>query len=406
MRQRLWITGSAVAIVFGLAALMIHWSVNLIHTGLGLSFNWLGQTVGFSWLDHLLPNRPSDPRAWLLATGWINSLKVILFGLFIATLHTIAADTARSSSNPLLRRLAAGYVALIRQVPWIQLCIVAVLFGFAALLINNLSVNLIRTGLGLSFNWLGQTAGFALAEHALPYSPSDSYAWALTVAWFNSLKVILSGLVLATFLGVSAGAARGSSDPLLRRLAAGYVALIRQVPLLLQLLFWYFVAFLGLPDIPIGGLIKLSNQGIHLLGLDLSVEFCAVLMGLTVFTGASIAEVVRGGINSVPRGQWEAYRSLGLSEGLGLRRIVLPQALPAILPALTSQYLNLAKNSTLAIAVGFADLYAVSDTTITQTGRAIEGFILLLVSFLLLNLLISGGMGLLNRVVLGRGARA
>ena len=102
------------------------------------------------------------------------------------------------------------------------------------------------------------------------------------------------------------------------------------------------------------------------------------------------------------RGQWEAFRSLGLSEGLGLRRIVLPQALPAILPALTSQYLNLAKNSTLAIAVGYADLYAVSDTTITQTGRAIEGFLLLLLSFLLLNLLISGGMALINGAVLGR----
>jgi general L-amino acid transport system permease protein len=209
-------------------------------------------------------------------------------------------------------------------------------------------------------------------------------------------------LLLATMLGVAAGAARSSRNRLLRSLSGGYVALIRQVPLLLQLLFWYFVAFLGLPDTPVGGLIHFSNQGIRLLGLNLSVEFCSVLTGLVVFTGASIAEIVRGGINAVSRGQWEAFRSLGLSEGLGLRRIVLPQALPAILPALTSQYLNLAKNSTLAIAVGYADLYAVSDTTITQTGRAIEGFLLLLLSFLLLNLLISGGMALMNGAVLGR----
>ena len=114
-------------------------------------------------------------------------------------------------------------------------------------------------------------------------------------------------------------------------------------------------------------MIQLSNQGINLLGVTLSVEFAAVLLGLSVFTVASIAEVVRGGLDSVPRGQWEAFRSLGMTEGLGMRRIVLPQALPAILPALSSQYLNLAKNSTLAIAVGYADLYAVSDTTITQT---------------------------------------
>ena len=284
----------------------------------------------------------------------------------------------------------------------LQIGFAAVLLSLLALLINNLAVNLIRTGLGVNFSWLQRPAGFALAEHVLPYSPSDSYAWALAVGWFNSLKVILAGLVLSTLLGVGAGAARSSGNRLLRTLAGAYVALIRQVPLLLQLLFWYFVAFLGLPNTPAAGLIHFSNQGIRLLGLPLSVEFCSVLTGLTVFTGASIAEIVRGGINSVPRGQWEAYRSLGLADGLGLRRIVLPQALPAILPALTSQYLNLAKNSTLAIAVGYADLYAVSDTTITQTGRAIEGFLLLLLSFLLLNLLISGGMAAFNGAVLGR----
>ena len=136
-----------------------------------------------------------------------------------------------------------------------------------------------------------------------------------------------------------------------------------------------------------------------ILGLNLSVEFSAVLVGLSVFTGAAIAEVVRGGLDSVPRGQWEAFRSLGIGEALGMRRVVLPQALPAILPALSSQYLNLAKNSTLAIAVGYADLYAVSDTAITQTGRAIEGFLILLLSFLALNLLINAGMQVLNRVV-------
>ena len=289
-----------------------------------------------------------------------------------------------------------------RQSLLIQLGVGAVLMAGLGVLINNLTVNLIRTGIDLGFDWLKQPAGFALAETALPYAPSDSYLWALLIGWLNSLKVILAGLVLATVLGITAGAARISSNRLLRGLAGSYVAVIRQVPLLLQLLFWYFVAFLGLPDTGLGGLIKLSNQGIHLLGLNLSVEFCAILTGLTVFTGASIAEIVRGGINSVPRGQWEAFRSLGLGEGMGLRRIVLPQALPAILPALTSQYLNLAKNSTLAIAVGYSDLYAVSDTTITQTGNAIEGFLLLVLSFLLLNLLISGTMTAFNGLVLGR----
>lgn len=287
----------------------------------------------------------------------------------------------------------------------LQLGIVVVLLTLTGVLINNLAVNLIRTGLGLSFEWLSRPAGFALAEHPLPYRSSDPYAWALLVGWLNSLKVILAGLVTATVLGVLAGAARRSINPLLRQLAALYVGLIRQVPLLLQLLFWYFVALLGLPRTnpsPLGSLLTLTNQGISVLGVHLSVEFTAVLLGLSVFTGASIAEVVRGGLDSVPRGQWEAFRSLGLSEAMGLRRVVLPQALPAILPGLTSQYLNLAKNSTLAIAVGYADLYAVSDTTITQTGRAIEGFLLLLLSFLLLNLIINAAMQLLNRAVISR----
>lgn len=287
----------------------------------------------------------------------------------------------------------------------LQLGVVLVLLTVTGVLINNLAVNLIRTGLGLSFEWLSRPAGFALAEHPLPYRSSDPYAWALLVGWLNSLKVILAGLVSATVLGVLAGAARRSINPLLRQLAALYVGLIRQVPLLLQLLFWYFVALLGLPRTnpsPLGSLLTLTNQGIAVLGVHLSVEFTAVLLGLSVFTGAAIAEVVRGGLDSVPRGQWEAFRSLGLSEAMGLRRVVLPQALPAILPGLTSQYLNLAKNSTLAIAVGYADLYAVSDTTITQTGRAIEGFLLLLLSFLLLNLIINAAMQLLNRAVISR----
>ncbi|QNG26472.1 ABC transporter permease subunit [Synechococcus sp. HK01-R] len=288
---------------------------------------------------------------------------------------------------------------------WLQAVVLLAVLTLLGVLVNNLTVNLIRTGLGLSFSWLTRPAGFALAEHPLPFSPSDSYAWALLMGWLNSLKVIGAGLVAATLIGVSAGAARRSSNHLLRGLAALYVGLIRQIPLVLQLLFWYFVAFLALPSnpdsmSPLPLLFRLSNQGISLLGVPLSVEFCAVLVGLAVFSGASIAEVVRGGLDAVPRGQWEAFRSLGLPEGMGLRRIVLPQALPAILPGLSSQYLNLAKNSTLAIAVGYADLYAVSDTSITQTGRAIEGFLLLLLSFLLLNLLINGGMQLLNRLVM------
>ena len=283
----------------------------------------------------------------------------------------------------------------------VQLLFGIVLTAIITIFIGNLRVNLIRTGMGLSFNWIIQPSGFAIAEKSLSYKPSDNYLWALCIGWINSLKVILAGLTIATVLGLFAGIARISGNILLRTISTLYIVLIRQIPLLLQLMFWYFVVFLSLSTTPIsllGSIIVISNKTIKLMGLDLSVEYSSLLVGLSIFTGAAIAEVVRGGLNSVPKGQWEAFRCLGISERMGIFKIVLPQALPAIIPGLTSQYLNLAKNSTLAIAVGYADLYAISDTTITQTGRAIEGFLVLMISFLLLNILISGGMEGLNRL--------
>ena len=291
----------------------------------------------------------------------------------------------------------------INQKLFLQFGISIIFFGLFGILINNLTINLIRTGLGFNFSWLFKPASFALAEHPLPYTSSDSYAWALFIGWLNSLKVIVSSLILSTFLGTLIGYARTGTNSLLGLISAGYITIIRQTPLLLQLMFWYFVGFLGLKDnmfIQIKNIFNISNKGIEFSGLTFSSEFLALLFGLSIFTSAYIAEVIRGGILSVSRGQWEAFRSLGISERKGLIRIILPQALPAIIPGLTSQYLNLAKNSTLAIAVGYSDIYAINDTIINQTGRAIECFIILLFSFLLLNLLITNVMEIINRLIL------
>ncbi len=286
---------------------------------------------------------------------------------------------------------------------FLQIGICFLVISVFTILINNLTINLIRTGLGFNFSWLFKPASFALAEYTLPYSPSDSYGWALFIGWLNSLKVIISSLVLASVLGTLIGVARTSKNSLIALISAGYITIIRQTPLLLQLMFWYFIGFLGLKEnmfIHIKNIFKISNQGIELSGLNLSSEFSALLFGLGIFTSAYIGEVIRGGILSVPRGQWEAFRSLGLSEQKGLIRVIIPQALPAIIPGLTSQYLNLAKNSTLAIAVGYSDIYAINDTIINQTGRAIECFIILLISFLFLNLLISNSMEIFNKMIL------
>ena len=150
----------------------------------------------------------------------------------------------------------------------LQLGVCFIVISLVGILINNLIINLIRTGLGFDFLWLLKPASFALAEHPLPYSSSDSYAWALFIGWLNSLKVIVLSLVLATLLGTLIGFARTSTNRLFSLLSAGYITIIRQTPLLLQLMFWYFVGFLGLKEnifINIKSILQISNQGITFL---------------------------------------------------------------------------------------------------------------------------------------------
>ena len=286
---------------------------------------------------------------------------------------------------------------------FIQCLLIFLLLGLAGILINNLMINLTRTDIGFKFNWLNKPASFSLAEYSLPYSPSDSYAWALLIGWINSLKVIISSLFLATSLGALIGFLRVGKNSFFRIITAGYITVVRQTPLLIQLMCWYFIGFLSIRNnyfLSIRNIFFISNKGIEFFGINLSSEFSALLFGLSIFSSAFIAEVIRGGIQSVPIGQWEAYRSLGISEKQGFIKIIIPQALPAFIPGLTSQYLNLAKNSTLAIAVGYSDIYAINDTIINQTGRAVECFIILLLSFLILNLLITKVMRIIDKSIM------
>ena len=282
-----------------------------------------------------------------------------------------------------------------------------------AFLLGNLVRNLTAAGLLLSWRWLGQPAGFDIGESVVPFSAELPYWRGLLAGLANTLRVVISGLIGATVLGTLAGMANFSSNGLLRRLVRLYVEVVRNIPLLLQLVFWYFVVFLSLPNgtaaLQLPGVV-LAKSGLYLVDpqlingvwqapLRLSVEFSALLTGLVVYSGAYIAEVVRGGIASVPRGQWEAASSLGLGWWASLRHVVLPQALRVIVPGLNTQYISLAKNSSLAVAVGYADLYAVAETTLNQTGRAVEVVILLLGTYLVLDLLISAVMNGLNQLV-------
>jgi general L-amino acid transport system permease protein len=301
-----------------------------------------------------------------------------------------------------------------RLMPWLLQAVVGLLvLVLVAFLVGNLVRNLTQAGLLLTWSWLHNPAGFDIAETTVPFDAAMPYWRGLLAGLANTLRVVVVGLIGATVLGTAVGVASFSTNGLLRRLARVYVELIRNIPLLLQLVFWYFVVFLALPNgaaaLQLPGLVLAKSglyvgqsellDGVWQAPLRISVEFAALLTGLVSYTGAFIAEVVRGGVASVPPGQWEAARSLGLSPLLTLRRIVLPQALRVIVPGLNSQYISLAKNSSLAVACGYTDLYSVAETTLNQTGRAVEVVLILLGSYLVIDLVISAVMNGLNQLV-------
>ncbi|WP_424810461.1 amino acid ABC transporter permease [Roseococcus sp. YIM B11640] len=331
----------------------------------------------------------------------------------------------------------------------------------------NLEVRRIATGWG----FLGREAGLPIGEHLIPYDPSNTYFRALLVGVLNTLKVALIGIVLATILGTLLGVARLSKNWMLAKFTAAYVEIVRDLPLLLQLLFWYAV-LQGLPGPrqainPVTG-VYLSNRGLKLPffewdpahswallafvvglvatflyrrharakqmldgqprpvwwvaivliiglplavwaalgapftpdvpalrgfnfrgGLDVSPEFFALLLGLTLYTAGFIAEIVRAGILAVSQGQWEAAEALGLPRGRVMSLVVLPQAMRVIIPPMTSQFLNITKNSSLAVAIGYQDIVSIANTTLNQTGQAIEGIAIIMLVYLTISLSIS-----------------
>jgi general L-amino acid transport system permease protein len=314
----------------------------------------------------------------------------------------------------------------------LQLVLVAVVGGIVGLVALQTAANLEQRGIVSGFDYLSRAAGFEITAGLLSYSSSDSYARALAVGLVNTLRVAAMGIVIATALGVIIGVARLSPIWIVATTARAYVEVMRNTPLLLQLLFWYslsqslpnprealdpfpgvFLCFRGLflpslvwrdgvPALDSPTLVGFGFQG----GTSISPEFAALLIGLSTCTAAFIGEIVRGGILSVGKGQMEAAASLGLSRGSALRLVVLPQALPVILPPTTSQYLNVAKNSSLAVAIGYPDLISVTNTTLNQTGQAIEAIALAMVTYVAISLLISFAMNLYDSAISRRAGGA
>jgi general L-amino acid transport system permease protein len=315
-----------------------------------------------------------------------------------------------------------------------QILAVAVVVAITAAIALETAHNLRARGIASGFGFLGRAAGFEIARGVIEFSSQNTYARALLVGLLNTLRVSLLGIVLAAPLGVALGVARLSSVWIASAIARAYLEVIRNTPLLLQLLFWYslsqalpaprealnplpdvFLCFRGLflpsPSFHAGppwvavdrpSLVGFGFQG----GASVSPEFAALLVGLTTYTAAFIGEIVRGGILAVDKGQSEAAAALGLSRFETLRFVVLPQALRVIIPPTTSQFLNLLKNSSLAVAIGYPDLLSITNTTLNQTGQAIEAIALAMVAYLVVSGSVSLLMSAYHGAILRRGGRA
>jgi general L-amino acid transport system permease protein len=303
-----------------------------------------------------------------------------------------------------------------------QAAAIAVALLIAGYLVHNTVVNLEDRRIASGFSFLEREAGFEIGEPAfLRYSASDTYLRALGVGLANTLRVAAVGIVAATLLGTAVGLFRLSKNFLLRTLGAGYVEFIRNSPLLVQLFFWYALITEALPSPrealqPLPG-VFLTNRGIFFPapasvpvlegfnftgGMVLTPEFATLLVGLSIYTAAFIAEIVRAGVLAVSRGQWDAAHAVGLTRSQALRHIVIPQALRVMVPPMASQYLNLTKNSSLAVAIGYPDLVSIANTTINQTGQAIEGVTIIMAVYLSISLSISAFMNWYNARVMRR----
>ena len=308
---------------------------------------------------------------------------------------------ARPSAPPPAGRQRRSARALIYQA--LLLMLVALLLGFLA---DNTLRNMAQRGIQSGFDFLWQPAGFEIGESLFGFDASQAYWLAFLTGLGNTLRTALAGMVLATVLGVLLGIGRFARSALLRGVCGAYVELFRNIPLLLQLLTGYLLLAQALPPFeqPLTlGAVQLSKSG--LLWQDkpdtealftLSPEFMALTLGLGLYTAAFIAEVVRAGIAAVPQGQTEAAAALGLSRRPTLRRVVLPQALRVIVPPLTNQYLNLTKNSSLAVAIGYPDVVSIANTALNQTGRAVECLTVVMAIYLGLSLLTSWLMNRYN----------
>jgi general L-amino acid transport system permease protein len=361
----------AVAFIAGFLVTNTVSNLHQRHIATGLGF--MQHEAGFDISEHPIPYSNTDTYLRAFVVGLLNTIKVSVAGIILATLLGMIMGVARLSGNWLVARLATIYVESVRNVP-----VLLQLFLWYEIITQVLP----GTRRALS------VFGVAFLSNRGARVPWPDW----NGAWTAVLIALLLGIALSILI---ARESRRRHETLGHPLPVGWIslALIIGSPVVVAL--------------ASGGTLPVEVP--HLAGFDfnggavISPEFAALLLGLVIYTGAFIAEIVRGGIMAVAIGQSEAAEALGLSRGQTLRLVVLPQAMRVILPPLTNQYLNLTKNSTLAVAIGFPDLVSVSNTAINQTGQAVEGVTIIMVVYLVISLVLSAAMNLYNKRVALRG---
>jgi general L-amino acid transport system permease protein len=367
------IVAQAVVVVVVVAALA--WMANnmlstMSNRGLGFGFSFLGRQAGFGISESPIPYSPSATYLTAFLVGLGNTLIVSILGIILATILGVIVGVARLSPNWLLNRVAAGYVEFFRNTPLL-----------VQLLLLYFAVFLQLPGIAESF----AIGDVAFLNQRGVYLPAPQ-ATAGVPIWIG---FIVAGIVLSLVARAVARRREDAGLPSYRLRTLGVLGIV-----LLAVIGWFAAG--GEPvtfDLPIRE--RFNFQG----GARMSPQFAALLIGLVLYTAAFIGEVVRGGIQAVRRGQLEASRALGFSEMQTLQLVIFPQALRIIVPPLTSQYLNLTKNSSLAIAIGYPDLFRIGQTMANQTGQPVSVIILIMGTYLAISLVTSLLMNIYNRRV-------
>jgi general L-amino acid transport system permease protein len=357
------------ALLLLLAAVAGYAAHNLVHNlqsrAITIGFSYLTQEAGFDISEKLVAYDAGHSYGRAFLVGLLNTLFVSACAIVVATVLGLAIGIARLAPNWLLRNLAAGYVEAVRNVPLILQLLMW--YGMLTELLPPVGEA-----------WRVGAAYLSQRGVTLPWPEAHA-------GWWAALLGVAAAVVVSVLWSRWAHAVQLRSG---RRLPVAWPGLAALV--LLPSIAW---AAMGAPT----GWSHPALAGFDFEGgKTVSPEFIALFAGLSMYAAAFIAEIVRGGIQAVPKGQTVAAQALGLSRGQRLRLVVLPQALRVIIPPLTSQYLNLTKNSSLAVAIGYPDLVSVSNTTLNQTGQAIESIALMMAVYLAISLAISGLMNWYN----------